>query len=81
VYTRKLLYYIIWLVCTTIEGRTDTCLCEPSSSIPLSFQFSDEARKDAHIASKHRCAAVLGRTQGCHIKIRNWKVVMHHKVS
>ena len=47
---------------------------------PPELPINDESRNDAHIY-KHRCAAVLGHIQGCHIKQWHGNLVMHQKVS
>jgi len=46
---------------------------------PPELPTSDEARIDAHIAST--CVELHQRTQSCHIKKRNGKLMMREKLS
>jgi len=70
----------MWLLYVQLlGGRTDTGVCKPLWSIRLQCQKLRNSKWCTYC--KHSCAAVLAHTQGCHIKKRNGKLVMHQEVS
>jgi len=81
-YTRKLSFFIIWLLymCSYWGYRKDAGLCEPLWSILLNCQLMMN-REMMHILQAQVCGCTAFTYQGCHLNKRNRKLVIHQKVS